>query len=227
MAVVLNGSSDFLGAGSSLLTNETICISGWGYPNNITAQHTLLSLSEKSGAGFWSLEFSGATANDPIRAIKDNTAGTGAVSANSSAPGFSASTWSHASVNFTSDTSRDAFLNGANKGSNATSRTDSTPNQINIGVRGISTPINYFNGTISDVFVFDTIPSDAQHAILAKGIHPIDAGIPIANIRADYPLLADCRNRMGNGYPAFISTLTFAADSGKVIPPMIGALMAY
>lgn len=227
MAVNFNGSSQYLTAASSLLSDETICMIGWGKPVNITAQMTVVSLGEKSASGFWSLEFSGATASDPIRALKDNTASTGVVAASSSS-GFTAN-WHLGAANFSSNTSRDAFLDGANKGSNATSRTDSTPNLIEIGRRALLTPANYFNGDIADVYILDMIPSDAQHALFGKGIHPLDAGIPFVNIRGWYTLMGSYQNSMAGGFPGLsaVGSPSFSADSGKNIPPQIGALQTF
>jgi len=199
----------------------------FGKSDSVADEQTAVGLGNGGAtSGGYELRWSGAVASDPIRAIKNNDADSGEVIAVSSA-GFSATTWYSSSAVFRSDTSRDAYLDGGSKGSNTTSRTDPTPDYIAIGAMRRSSVSRFFDGDIAEVFVFDYAPTDAEIALLSKGIHPIDACVPVANIRAWYPLLGDDNNRMGGGYPNLSPTAspTFSSHPVKIIYPRIGALI--
>lgn len=126
MAIEFNGSSQYLSASSTLLANEPISMVAHFNPDDVTGEYTIASLGNNGSSGYYRLEARGSAGGDPVRASKDNDAGSGEVIANTSS-GYSASAWHIAGANFGSDTSRDAFINGGNKGSNTTSRTDPTP----------------------------------------------------------------------------------------------------
>lgn len=227
MSRVFNGSSQYLSVLSTLLSNEPIGMFAWANSNSIANSQDVISLGDGSlASGAYVLRFAGATAGDPIQAIKNDDAGTGAVIA-SSATGYSASTWTAGGANFGSDTSRDAYINGGGKGSNTTSRADPTPNYITIGALRRSTVVGYFDGSIAEAFIFDAIPTDAQHALLAKGVHPIEAAIVLSNIRGWYPLMGDDNNRMAGGYPNLSPTAspTFGSHPSNPIYPRIGGLL--
>lgn len=227
MSVVLNGSSQYLDASSTLLSNEPIGISAWFNPNNVTTNYVIAALGDNGTAGNYNISTPGGVAGDPVRAVKNNDAGTGAVIADTST-GFSASTWQHGAAVFRSDTSRDAYLNGGSKGSNATSRTDPTPNFITIGALHLSSGfIQPFGGSLAEVYFMDYAPTDAENALLGKGVHPFDAAIPLANVRAWYPIMGEYNNRMAGGYPNLTATgsPTLGSHPAQPIYPRIGALM--
>lgn len=200
----------------------------WINPDNATTAGVVHSLSNNGTDGYWVNLIAGTVAGDPFRTTKDNDAGTGDVSADTSAA-FTALAWNAVASSYRSDTSRDSYLNGGNKGSNTTSRTDPTPNFISIGALHLSSGFSlFFDGSIAEAYFFDVAPTDAQQAILALGIHPLYAGIPFANIRGHYPLLGEDNNRVSNGYPNLAATAspTFGSHPPNVFRPRIGALIS-
>lgn len=222
MARTFDGTT-YVSGSSTLLSNEPICFFCWANPDNITTSYVVMALGNNGATGSYSLQFAGAVASDPVRALKDNDAGSGAVIAATSS-GYTAA-WYAAAAQFGSDTSRDAFLSGANKGSNTTSRTDPTPDFVAIGTLLRNAASQTFSGDVAEAFILDVIPTDTQHTLLAMGIHPLYAGIPAVNIRGWYPLLGDDNNRMGGGYPNLSQTgsPTFSSHPPLVIPPRLGS----
>ena len=129
---------------------------------------------------------------------------------------------------FRSDTSRDAYLNGGSKGSDATNISDPTPDFIAIGCLLRSTASTFFPGSVAEAFFLDYAITDAQVTVLGKGVHPIDAAVPVSNIRGWYPLLAEDKNHMAGGYPALSPTAspTFGSHPSNPIYPRIGGLIS-
>ncbi len=63
--------------------------------------------------------------------------------------------WHHGCAIFVTTTDRRAFLNGANKGTNATSITPINLNRTSIGRRGTVTPAVYISGMIAEAAIWD------------------------------------------------------------------------
>ena len=82
-------------------------------------------------------------------------------------------TWYHACGVFTSDTSRDAFLNGGEKGSDTGSRSPSSPDQFRIGARSYQAAANYFDGSIAEAGIWNVALSDEEVAQLGLGYSPL------------------------------------------------------
>lgn len=225
MSRVFNGSSQYLSASSTLLSNEPIGLFCWANPSNITATGDVISLGNNGASGNYRLPFRGAVAGDPVSASKSDDAGTNNQA--DSSTGYSASTWQNGAAAFRSDTSRDAYLNGSNKGSNTTSISDPTPDFITVGALRRSTISTYFPGSIAEVFIFDYAPTDAEQTLLGKGIHPLDVGIPGVNIRGWYPLINNDNNHMANGYPNLTPSGSPTLDShpSLIVYPRIGAVI--
>lgn len=225
MARTFNGSTQYLSGSSTLLTNEPIDFVGYFNADIITANMTVVGVGDTAGAnGVFGIQARGDVASDPVRGVKSNDTGT--ASAADTTAGFAASTWYVASATFISDTSRAAFLNGANKGTSAASVSDPTPNAISVGALLRSTATSFFDGSIAEVYALDANMSDAQHALAGAGISPIWF-MPLANIRAWYPLQADNNNRIRNGYPDLSATAspTSTMHPAKVIYPRINGVI--
>lgn len=102
------------------------------------------------------------------------------------------STWFHGAAVFTSATSRACLLNGASKGTNATSKTPaSAPNRVIMGVGGgtpIATP-HSSTGLIAEAGIWDVALTDEEIGLLAKGISP--SNIRPGNLVSYMPLIRD------------------------------------
>jgi len=230
MARAFNGSTQYLSASSTLLSDEPIGMFCWGKPDNLTSNAVSVAIGDNSATvGIYILQWAGSeagVAGDPIRGVKNDDSGTGFVIAFTST-GYSTA-WHSASASFRNNTSRDAYLDGGNKGSDTNSRADPTPDFISIGALKTSIVYVYFAGLIADVFLVDADVTDAQHLAYGKG-YSILWNIPIKNVRAWYPLLRDDRNRMAGGYPDLTPTgsPTVSAHPPNVVHPRIGALMTF
>ena len=86
---------------------------------------------------------------------------------------ITANVWSHAGGAFRTSTSRDAYHDGANKGSNTTSSAPTGVNSSAIGRVNTSTPAGYCGGMIAEVGVYDAALSDDQLGMLGKSFSPL------------------------------------------------------
>lgn len=94
--------------------------------------------------------------------------------------------WHHACAVQATATSRDAYLNGGNKGSNTTSRTPIGLDTTLIGLfSGPGNPVT--DGDIAEAAIWNVALSDAEVALLATGIGPY--AVQRANLVAYWPLL--------------------------------------
>src|SRR5690606_14173946 len=198
-----NGTNQYFSEASSLLGNEPIDLFIFAKSNDTASNQTLISLGRNGGAGLFRTTLHGNVGGDPVRAFKQDNSG-GAAQADSSA-GYSAGVWAKTWGSFISNTSRAAGINGGNKGTNATSVADPTPDFISIGVTRVNSLSLYFNGSLAHGYVFDVNLTDEQFAALSLGISALCI-IPIAKIRAWYTLMMNGQNSMANGYPDLVAT---------------------
>ena len=142
----------------------------WFNPDNITAQHILMSVGYNADNDYWALTATGNVAGDPVRAY--TTLAGNAVSA-STTTGFSASAWQHACGVWSGITSRAAYLNGGSKGTETSSRDPgSQTDQINIGHTVSASSTSYLTGSIAEAAIWNIALSDAEVALLAKPVSP-------------------------------------------------------
>jgi hypothetical protein len=95
------------------------------------------------------------------------------VASSSAGVNGAAGTWAHACAVFASSTSRTAYYNGGNAGSETTSVSPS-PTRFCIGVAEFTPGAgNYFNGDIAEVGVWSTDLSAAEVAMLGAGYSPM------------------------------------------------------
>lgn len=227
MAIDFNGSSQYLSASSTLLTDEPIDMVAHVNSDSLTDSQMILSLANGAATfGFFALMIRGDVGGDPARAQKISDGGT-AGNADSSS-GYSTGQWMIPSASHISNTSRSVYLDGGSKGTNTTSVADPTPDYISVGVRRSSGLNNYFDGKIAEAYVLDANMSDEQHAARGKGYSAL-WDVPVKNVRGWYPLLrtTDLQNRMAGGYPDLTATgsPTGAAHPEKVIYPRLGGVI--
>jgi hypothetical protein len=140
----------------------------WFNPDSITANGSLLEISDGTGLNRFGLVILGTFAGDPLRAFCQQGGTAGAAD---STTGYAAGTMQHACGVFTSNSSRTVFLNA---GSSATSTNSITPSGVNVsdigsrvlgGVRGL-----FFNGKLAEVGIWNAALTAAEVAALAKGM---------------------------------------------------------
>ncbi len=227
MARVFNGSSQYLSASSTLLTNEPIDIITYTNVDAITTAYCLASLGNSGAAsGYFALYFRGDVASDPVEANKQADGGGSGGQARTSASS-AAGTWFVSASSFVSNTSRNAFYNGGSKGTNTTNVADPTPDYVTLGVYRTNTLANYLDGNLAEAYILDVNMTDAQHALAGKGISPFWL-IPGKNVRAWYPLQGHNNNRVRNGYPDLTATgsPTNGTHPARVMRPRLNGVMA-
>lgn len=170
MAIDFNGTGDYYNLGSAI-ASMPLTMACWFNPDNVTDSKILMSISTEAGTQRHQLVNAGAVGGDPIQAGSVGASGSG--SANSTA-GYSASAWSHACGVFTSATSRTAYLNGGNAGTDTTNVGTVSPNRTTIGARWLSGAITLpFGGLMAEAGIWSVELTAAEIASLAKGISPV------------------------------------------------------
>lgn len=179
MAFNLNGSSQFLSAGSAVVTGPPATMGGFFKPTNITTAGVLVGVMEGGSTNNeLYILIAGTFGGDPIQAASKDTTTSGAVST----AGFIAGEWQHAVARFSSTTSRDAYLNGGNKGSNTATSSPVNIDSTHIGSLNRPTDIFFFDGDVAEVFIYNVALTDAEIAWLGKGYSPLTLTHRIKNL---------------------------------------------
>ena len=171
MAYEFNGSNQSLEMTSAVVTAAPLTMACWFYPNNNTANMTLVGINEKNDAAErFALFALGAVAGDPIRADTASDGGTIAGNAETST-GFSASTWQHAAGVWASTTSRTAYLNGGGAVTNTNAVTPTYLGVTTIGARYATNVLGTFmNGRIAEVGIWSAALNADEILSLSKGV---------------------------------------------------------
>lgn len=154
---------------STPVTAAPFTMACWARPDAENVAAAALSIGDKDvGAHFWDILFVGNVAGDPIRfrALAGGTAG----SAEATGIDFAANTWYHVCGVETSATDRAVFVDGGNKGTNATNRSPANADNITIGADGNSTFSSPFSGDVAEAAVWNVALTDAEVAVLGKGV---------------------------------------------------------
>lgn len=144
----------------------------WFFPANLTQTMNLVYVGNAGVSNYAVIVFNGANSyaggDNAIVADQGTTA-----FAVSSAAVASANTWNHACGVFTSATSRAAYLNGGNVGTNAVSRSPSLWDHANVGAaRSTTTTFSPLNGSIAEAAFWSVALDAAEVAALATGLSP-------------------------------------------------------
>jgi hypothetical protein len=159
-----------------------------------------------------------ASAADHVRAVSKDV-GAGFQFAASTAD-WTVNAWHHIAGVWTATNSRAAFLNGGNKGTDIVDVTPVNLNVTSIGRVGDSTPVDYMDGRIAEVGIWDVALTDAEIAILAAGFSPLF--IRPQNLVAYWPLIRDeDQDRVGGyGFTAY-NTPTIGVHPPVIMPSAI------
>lgn len=163
-----------LNLGSAAVSATPLTLAAWVNPANITGNHVAVGMFQIDGVGSsadaWYLQFGGATGGDPVQAI---TAQTNTFAVASTATGFSANVWTHGAAVFESATSRIAYINGGNSGTNATSKTPTGVTDTVIGAFNAGAAYNHTAVKIAEVGIWDVALTAEEVAALADGVSPL------------------------------------------------------
>jgi hypothetical protein len=119
--------------------------------------------------------------------------------------------WQHAGGVWSSSNSRACYLNGGNKGTNATSLTPTGVNQSAIGAIVRASSPSYSTGEVAEVAVWSAALTDEEVALLGKGFSPLCLWWRWPSLVLYQDLIRPL-NRLGIG-PTFT-----AAGSPSVVP---------
>ena len=164
------GSTQSMDVDSTPVTAAPFTIAAW-IQSDHNFESTIFFVGDKDvAAHYWFLSLVDAGAGEDLLSF-GAAAGGAEVTAEVTAS-FTDDGWHHVCGVETSATSRAAYLDGANKGTNATSREPAGADRISIGRKGDSTPTAYMDGFIAEVAVWNVALSDADVALLAKTTSP-------------------------------------------------------
>lgn len=161
-------SRDFVNASSQWASTTTVPLSAvpfswavWFKPNSTTTNRELMWLGNSgSSTNYWTMGVTTSAIRNSARNSTESPANTTA--------GPTANVWNHACGTFGSNSSRAAYLDGGNKGTNATSQTPSGINRFAIASLARSTPTNFFDGQIAHVAVWNVELTDDEAAMLGQ-----------------------------------------------------------
>lgn len=185
MARNFNGSGDYLYYTSAILTGEPLTLACWFLPDNVTGAFTIVALGT-SGIGGPRNEFGLLVVNGALWAIEQDAS---VFKYATPSVGVSIGNLYHGCGVFSSSTSRAAYLNGGNKGTN----TDSVSPAISggtltrIGQRCNDGDNQKFDGLIAEVAAWNVALTDAEVAVLATGMSPL--AVRPASLVAYWPLI--------------------------------------
>lgn len=170
MSFLLDGSGDYLqNTGTPPVVNYgasgfTIA-ARYKRGNTTAAARTLVSLGQSGTANnaFSLIVGSGA---DVIARVRDGAAQNNA----STSTTANDTDWHHACAVFASSTSRAAYLDGAGKGTNATSRSPADATRLRVG--SLHDTSSEMLGNVAHAAIWDIALSDAEVAQLAAGASP-------------------------------------------------------
>lgn len=177
---VASGSDEFLEDDTAILLAPPFTVVGWAKAASLAGPATIFNLADLSGvADFWQLAINGSNIGR-WRAKR----GSGAGIATSAL--ITLDVWQHHAGIEISNVSRSAFLNGANKGTDATDEPPVGIDRTSVGRTGDSTPSDYWDGDIGHVAVYNVELTDQEVATLAAGFNP--RRVHIDNLRGYFPV---------------------------------------
>lgn len=151
-------SNQYLVTSSTPITGTPLTLACWGIKNIASGGRELVGLVDSTGSDRILLGFVNtgvaARVNSAVANAGSNTLGV----------------WRHAAGVYASSTSRTAYADGVAGGTNTTNVTPTAINSISIGARGISPVVNYHDGLIAEVGIWDVALTDAEIASLAAGV---------------------------------------------------------
>ena len=164
MAYDFNGANQYLEVATAV-ANRPCTMAAWGYLDTIDGfARDIVSVSSKSTLSVLRLN---VNIGGQYR-IADQ----GNVNAVANGVIVSAGSWNHYAGVFASGSSRTPYTNGVAGTENTTSVAAITPTVTSIGAwfQGTSSPIQFFDGRIAEVGIWNTALTAAEIASLAKGM---------------------------------------------------------
>lgn len=162
MAYDFNGINQYLEV-SAAVANRPCTMAVWAYLDNVILPRDLVSVSSKTQLAVLRLNVNGTQFRIADQGNVNAVANGGTVSAN---------VWNHYAGVFVSGSSRTPFTNGVAGEENTTTVAAITPTFTNIGAfyAGTATAIQFMDGLIAEVGIWNAALTAAEIASLAKGM---------------------------------------------------------
>jgi len=147
----------------------------WFRSSSQSTSQAMMCLSDTGGTsgGTYLLMAEGNVVGDPIRARKENDNASGGNA--DTTTGYVADVWSSACGVFTSNTLREAYLNGSSVGSNTTNTINPTTDVFRIGSRKLTGAADlFFSGQIAHAVVWREALTAAEVIKLHLGRSPLE-----------------------------------------------------
>jgi len=162
MAYDFNGTNQFLEVGSAV-ANRPCTMAAWAYLDNVTSPRDFVSVSSKTTLAVLRLN---------VLDTQFRIADQGNVNAVANGGTVSANVWNHYAGVFASGSSRTPYTNGVAGAENTTTVAAITPTFSNIGAfyAGTSTPIQFFDGRMAEIGIWNAVLTAAEIASLARGM---------------------------------------------------------
>ena len=142
MAIDVGAGVNWATVDSAPVTSYPLSIGLWMNPAATGTNGAMFYMGDKDATNIQYFKIYLTGANVPIFAVRAASSAFNATAGGS----MTNNTWNHVLAVGTSATSRDIYLNGGNKGSNATNTTPVGADRITLGRMGDTTPSDYFNG---------------------------------------------------------------------------------
>lgn len=180
-ALVVDGNGDWTTSGATApVSGAPITMCCWALNDLDTVSDTVMSYGT-SNVNNWSIQMSGDQVGNPIRL---------SINANficATSTGFTVSTWHHLTLISASSTDHRSFIDGAGKGTDATSLAVTAPTTLRFGARiDNATPLA---GRIANGAMWASALTDEQVLELANGAHPYT--VDRANLKSYCALRGD------------------------------------
>jgi hypothetical protein len=163
MAYDFNGTNHYLEVATAV-ANRPCTMAAWGYLDTTSGvAKDIVSVSSKNTLSVLRLN---------VNSGQYRIADQGNVNAVANGATVSAGSWNHYAGVFASGSSRTAYTNGTAGTENTTSVAAITPTVTSIGAwfEGTSSPIQFFDGRIAEVGIWNAALTAAEVASLAKGM---------------------------------------------------------
>lgn len=205
MAILFNGTSDYLSLAAALATAVPVTISGWGKPMSGGPGSTLATITGTNSTFIYVSSSDGA--------FGGMRAGVNAATALSTLP-VTRGGWQHFAGVFASNTSRSAYTNASGAATDTANTTPTTLAKTLVGayldVIGNS-PSVFWCGLLADVAFWNVALTVGELAALAAGARPwqIRPSALISCITGEKSVAHDLAGRLWtlNGAPKFVSEM--------------------
>lgn len=233
-----DGTNEYLQVASTPVTTYPITLACWFNSDDDTAGQTLMQVTDTAGGtDYHRIALRGDAGGDLLEARSRNGGGVALTTI-----GFTANTWHHACGVFAANNDRAVFIDGGNKGVDATVSNDAGLDAVSIGRSGDSSPGNYMSGRIAEAAIWDIALADNEVISLAAGVSPLK--IRPQNLVSYWKLVRDEDQDIVGGYditpfntpsigphPAIMYPIAprVIAELAPVVPPptpAVGAVLA-